>query len=169
MTIQNGVLACIYARKMYSGHQSNFCFYVDITTMERVNSNAVTYCSHSFDQAVIATSDGGYLYANHGDAYGRCFKIDYVDENRQTDYKCEPFHFREGANRDHGYNETYAQLGGIVENTNGYILCGSSEKTLSYDNAPTNKEYCGHSEARNLFVQVLKRIFIIMKVQINMC
>lgn len=159
MTIQNGVLACIYARKMYSGHQSNFCFYVDITTMERVNSNAVTYCSHSFDQAVIATSDGGYLYANHGDAYGRCFKIDCVDENRQTDYKCEPFHFREGANRDHGYNETYAQLGGIVENTNGYILCGSSEKTLSYDNAPTNKEYCGHSEARNLFVQVLKKDF----------
>lgn len=159
MTIQNGVLACIYARKMYNGHQSDFCFYVDTDSMKRLDSNAVTYCSHSFDQAALATSDGGFLYVNHGDAYGRAFVVDYVNDERQWDRGIESFHFREGTNRSYGYNETYAQLGGIAETDNGYVLCGSSEKTLSYDNAPTSGSYCGHSEARNLFVQVLKKDF----------
>lgn len=161
----NGVICCNYARKMYSGHQSNFVFFVNTETMERLyENNNVPYCSHSFDQDVIATSDGGYLVANHGDANDRGFeiaKINYkTDEKTSISYqeKCI-FHFREGANRDHGYNETYAQLGGLCETDNTYVLCGSSEKTLSFDTAPTNQAYCGHSEARDLFVQILKKDF----------
>lgn len=159
MAIQDGVLSCIYAREMYNGHQSNYCFYVDIAAMSKLDSEAVTYCSHSFDQDVIATSDGGYLYANQGDASGRAFMIDYVNGYRWYDLSSESFHFREGPNRDHGYNETFAQLGGLAETGTGYILCGSSEKTLSLDNAPTGGTHYGHGEARNLFVQVLKKDF----------
>lgn len=158
MSIQSGVISCIYARKMYNDIQSNYCFYVDCDNMTRLSSDAVTYCSNSFDQAVLATSDGGYLYANHGNSEDRAFKIDYVDTTRNTDVSRDIFHFREGSNTSNGDIETYAQLGNIAEGDNGYFFCGSSEKTLSRDNAPTT-EYLGHNEARNLFVQVLKKDF----------
>lgn len=159
MDIQSGILACSYAREMYSGHQSNFVFYINTNTMERVQYSAIPYCSHSFDQAVIATSDGGYLFANHGDAYSRGFQIDKVNYAGKMQGEEVTFHFREGSDRGSGYNETYAQLGGLAETSIGYVLCGSSEKTLSYDVAPTNGSYCGHGESRNLFVQVLKKDF----------
>ena len=74
-------------------------------------------------------------------------------------YDIDNFHFREGADRSYGYNETYAQLGGIGETRNAYVFCGSSERTLSLATAPTGGAYCGHSEARDLFVQFLKKDF----------
>ncbi len=158
MTINNGVLAVNYARNMYSGHQSNYIIYVDCSTMTKL-SGANAYCSHSFDQRIITLSDGGYLALNHGDAYSRGFMITKIAPNRNELGEATNFHFREGANRDHGYNETYAQLGGIAETDNAYVFCGSSERTLSVETAPTNQDYCGYSEARDLFIQILKKDF----------
>ncbi len=163
LAISNGVLACNYARTMYSGHQSNFVFYVNCETMERVLVNAffktVPYCSHSFDQRVVSTSDGGFLIANHGDAFSRSFLISKVSNNLRIEGEVKNFHFREGADRSYGYNETYAQLGNIVETDKAYVFCASSERTLSLDVAPTGGGYSGHSEARDLFVQFLKKDF----------
>lgn len=161
ISIQEGILVCSYARQMYSKHQSNHVLYVDINQMKKL-STAPSYTSHSFDQRVIATQDGSYLFADHGDAYGRGFNITKISASSNDIWSNEElvsFHFREGSNRDYGYNETYAQLGGIAECSTGYVLVGSSEKTLSLEVAPTNKEYCGHSEARNLFLQILKKDF----------
>ena len=62
------------------------------------------------------------------------------------------FHFREGANRDHGYNETFAQLGGIAEINNNLIFVASSERELSA--IPKETGYLGHDVARDLFMQV---------------
>lgn len=157
LAIQNGVLVCNHAREMYSGHQSNFVYYVDTSTMERIDAVS-PYCSHSFDQDVIATSDGGYLFANHGDASKRGFNITKVNASKRISGDDITFHFREGAERSSGYNETFAQLGGIVETSSSYVLCGASEKTLSLKPGPT-KTYCGHNESRDLFVQVLKKDF----------
>jgi len=100
---------------------------------------------------------------NQGDAFKRSFVISKINQNRQVSGELENFHFREGANRDHGYNETYAQIGGVAETGNAFVFCGSSEKTLSLDTAPTNGQYYGHSEARNLFVQILKKDFYTYK------
>lgn len=161
VTINNGILACNYGREMYSGHQSNFVIYVDCSTMKRITVTGygmVPYCSHSFDQRVITLSNGNFLMADQGDAYPRGFQVSLANTSGCT-AEFTSFHFREGSNRDYGYNETYAQLGGIAETTNGYVLCGSSERTLSLANAPTNQYYCGHSEARDLFVQILKKDF----------
>jgi hypothetical protein len=72
MAINNGVLACNFAREMYSAHQSNFAFYVNCDTMERMGGY-YPYVSHSFNQDCVATSDGGFLMANHGDSYPRSF------------------------------------------------------------------------------------------------
>ncbi len=156
LALNNGILACNFAREMYSGHQSNMVFYADTQTMQRVSGQG-TYCSHSFDQDCIATSDGGFLMANHGDAYPRSFVVTKVNSDRTRSYDIDTFHFREGTNRDHGYNETYTQLGGLAETENAYILCAASERTLSLDTAPTKEMYCSYSEARDLFVQILKK------------
>ena len=158
MAINNGILACNYAREMYSGHQSNHVIYLSCDSLERLDGS-YPYCSHSFDQDCIATSDGGFLMTNHGDAHSRGFVVSKISGNRYAQGSTLTFHFREGSNRDHGYNETYAQLGGIVETQNSYVLCASSEKTLSLDTAPTKDSYCSYSEARNLFVQILKKDF----------
>lgn len=160
LAINNGILACNYAREMYSGHQSNYVFYVDCGTMKRImpDFDIVPYVSHSFDQRTIPTSDGGFVMLNHGDAYYRGFSISKIGSDLKAYENFFSFHFREGSNRSHGYNETYAQLGGIAETDNAYVFCGSSERTLSLALAPT-QYYCGHNEARDLFVQILKKNF----------
>ncbi len=158
MAINNGILACNFAREMYCEHQSNYVFYIDCSNMTRVYE-PVPYCSHSFSQDCIATSDGGFLMANHGDAYSRGFLVSKIDCESDARYDKYTFHFREGTNRDFGYNETYAQLGGLTETENTYVLCASSERTLSLDVAPTKDYYCSYSEARDLFVQILKKDF----------
>lgn len=114
--VKNNILVCNYARKMYSGHQSNCVLYLDTRTMTRLNDNYAVYCSHSFNQDVIITSEGGYLFANQGDAYSRGFMIDKVTSNRNRGFSDVIFHFREGAKRDYGYNETYAEMGGAHRN-----------------------------------------------------
>ena len=80
LAINNGILACNYAREMYSGHQSNYVFYVDCNTMKRImpDFDIVPYVSHSFDQRTIPTSDGGFVMLNHGDAYDRGFSISKI-------------------------------------------------------------------------------------------
>lgn len=158
VTVNNGVLACNYARTMYNGHQSNHVVYVRTDNMARLDGME-PYCSHSFDERVIPLSDNGFLMANQGDAYSRSFNVTYVVPDRSNMYGVWNFHFREGSNRSHGYNETYAQMGCIAETANGFVFCGSSERTLSLSTAPTNTSYCGHSEARDLFIQVLKKDF----------
>ena len=162
IALNGNILACNYAREMYNGHQSNHVIFVNIDTMTKVNQ-AGCYASHSFDQRVIVTGSGDYLFANQGDAYPRGFQIS-LSRKGNTDIwdtiDYVPFHFREGSNRAYGYNETYAQLGGIAEIDTGYVLAGASEKTLSLDTAPTSRMYCGYSEARNLFIQIINKNFM---------
>ena len=152
MAINNGILSCNFAREMYNGHQSNMVFYLNCETM-KVISGVKPYCSHSFDQSCIATSDGGFLLANQGDAYPRGFLIDKVDSQLKESKSITTFNFREGTNRPYGYNETFAQLGGVAETENGYVLCAASERTLSLSVKKNN------NESRDLFVQILKKDF----------
>lgn len=159
LDLQNGILACNYGRKMYNGHQSDFVFFVDTRDMSRANTtSSPVYCSHSFDQATLATSDGGYMFVNHGDAYNRGFQLAKVSSMGTAISDFYSFHFREGANRSYGYNETFAQLGGLIETHNAYVLCGASNKTFSYELA-SSTGYYGFNEPRDLFIQVVKKDF----------
>lgn len=157
----NGMLACNYAQIMYSGHQSNHVVYVDTATMQKVNTARV-YTSHSWDQRVIWTKDGSFLFADQGDAHERGFNITKLYKDNAGTYQAKkivPFHFREGTDWKSGYNTTFAQLGGIAECGTGYVLAASSEKTLSLDATPGDHESYVWNEARNLFVQILKKDF----------
>ncbi len=149
----SGVLVCRYGRVMYNGHQSSHTLYVDTATMTKLNYVS-PYTSHSFNQKVIATSDGGYLFAERGDAYDRGIVISKITNNTKDVWSVPsfvPFHFRNG----YIYQTTYATIAGIAECTNGYAIVGASEKTLSYDKAK-DAEY---NESRNIFMQVIKKNF----------
>lgn len=130
--ICNGVLVCSYARKMYSGHQSNDVIAVNISDMS-VNNNYSNYTSHSFDQRVLATSNNKVIFANLGDAYPRGFT---VGEGTET-----YFHFYGTL----GDNHTRATLGNVCEMSSGILYSGSAPKSLSSKSK---------SEAINLFVQL---------------
>ena len=158
LTINNGVLAIHYAGEMYSRGQENGILYVDMDTLE-LRSGYQAVSSHSHDQRIISSSDGGFLAVSQGDAYDRGFLIDKINSSLQKDGAIWNFHFREGTDECDGHCKTYAQLGGIVETQNAYVFCGSSEKPLSLEYAPFNAENYVHHGAKNLFVQVLKKDF----------
>ncbi len=154
--VKNGTLVCTYAREMYSGHQSNHVVWVKTSDMTRLNYQE-PYTSHSFDQQVVAVSNG-FLFADHGDAHNRGFNISRVSSDGATMKMMIPFHFREGANRAYGYNETYARLGSVTEVSAGFVLAATSERKLSLATAPANHDG-GHFDPRDLFLQVFDKDF----------
>ena len=158
LLVKDDLLVCNYARVMYNGHQSNNVLYVDTNIMEKVDRSPC-YTSHTFDQQVISTTDGGFLFADQGDAFGRAFVVHKLVKGNSSWRMggMETFHFREGGNA--GYQNTFSQLGGICELPSSYILVGASERTLSLDLAPADKLYGGYNEARDLFIQYLKKDF----------
>jgi len=147
-----GVLACNYARMMFSEHQSNFIFYVNTETLNRIKRGSVPYTSHSFNQRIIALSNNTFLSMDQGDGAPRSFHAG-ISGNVSGEYKkiaeYEVFHFREGTNRDHGYNRTFAQMGSAVAIDGGAAFCATSERTLSLEAASAN-----HNEARDVFAQI---------------
>lgn len=164
MAVNDGILAVNYAREMYNGHQSNMMIYLNCEDLKRVYADTA-YTSHSFDQRIYPSGSSGFIVLNQGDAYYRGFHITKVSEffdDPQNWFTPEDsfytFHFREGANRSYGYNETFAQLGGFAEMKEGCVFAGSSERTLSIAPAPSSG-YLGHNEARDLFVQILRPDF----------
>lgn len=147
----DGVLVCRFGRTMYNGHQSSHALYVDTKTMTKLIYK-VPYTSHSLEQKVIATSDGGYLMADRGDAFDRGIIVSKVNKyTLDENISFNSFHFRNG----YIYQTTYASIAGLAECTNGYALAGVSEKTLSYDIA-SNPVF---NESRNLFLQVISKNF----------
>lgn len=153
---QDGVLFAHFARKMFVhtdglNHQASQNVFLDATSMKPLK-RPQPYVSHSFNQFLLKTKQGGVLFADQGDAYGRGFDIHYLEHETLINFI--PFHFREGENWDYGYNKTFAQLGGLAEGSNGYALLGTSEKTLS---AAPAKSY--RNESRNLFMQFFRTDF----------
>ena len=63
------------------------------------------------------------------------------------------FHFTEANGTNYGmmYNYTFAELGGIAETDNYFVLVGNSEKKLSLDT------YQRSSDRENVFIQIMKK------------
>lgn len=145
VVIADGILMCNYAREMYNGHQSNNVVAVHISDMSPAlnYTNPVPYTSHSFDQRVIYYKKAKtFVFADHGDAYPRGFAVSTFSN------ALEPFHFYLRNNTNYNMyvvNETFAQLGGIAETSQGLALVGASAKTLGA---------AAESETLNLFIQI---------------
>jgi hypothetical protein len=153
MAISNNIIAAHFGRVMFKAgdglnHQSSTVVYADIDSMKPV-SLPIPYASHSFDQQIIATTDGGFALVDKGDAYPRGFELSKISEGRSDSF--EAFHFAETST----YQNTRAHLGGIAENSYAYILSGSAVKTLTYDPIPGDKLM-----AKDVFVQSIKKNFM---------
>jgi len=166
--IHDGVLMVNYARLMYNGHQSNNVIAVNIEDMSPYEFESVLwdssipdipYVSHSFNQSVIYSEIAGdFIFANHGDAFGRGFIVEKLKKDMYVDYEkwtyaykypqLNIFHFylQPNANYDmYIVNKTFAQLGGLAETSKGVVLVGASAKSIG-EAAKTEKQ--------NLFVQI---------------
>lgn len=135
IAINNGILAVNYAREMYSGHQSNSVFAVNISDMKKVDLGSI-YNSHSFAQRAIPFKDG-FAFASEGDCYNRAFTVTISDPSTQSLLDADVFHFwvRENALNDwdmYALNDNFARMGGLANvNDELVALVGTSAKSLS--------------------------------------
>lgn len=161
----NGVMAVYYGREMYSGHQGSHALMIHYEDMSKASEYEIPYASHSFDQKVIPTADGAFLFADLGDAFDRGICITKAAPGEEK-AEAVPFHFAQSST--HHYNYIFAELGGIADVGIGYLIAGSSEETLATQ-LPTQEayirlnattySYAYYNDARNLYVQVLKTDF----------
>ncbi|GMK42376.1 hypothetical protein PCCS19_54350 [Paenibacillus sp. CCS19] len=150
----NGLLVAYFGRVMFQSedglnHQSSTALYVDTDNMKQV-ARAIPYSSHSFDQDVAFDGDT-IVFAERGDYYDRGFTISKVTQGSDYAQNVTPFWFKFGAAI---YQQTFSELGGIGVADDGYVLVGTSERTMSAEMAQTN-----HNESRNLFLQLVAKNF----------
>lgn len=150
---EDGLIACFFGRQMFNSHQSSMMFFIDAETMEYVSNRYYTtdenvakftepgsyYVSHSFAQRVVATSDGGFIMVDSGDAglKGATRGINvskiYAEGDILKLRTSKMVHYSEGRTGSHGYNCTYSSIGNIIELSDGYMYVGSMQPTLSLE------------------------------------
>ncbi len=142
VAFQGNTLVCSYAKQMNNVHQSNDVFCINIKNMKE-NTKYDNSASHSFDQRVLALTNGDVLFANLGDGHPRGF---YLSESGAVhSWGTVPFHFYGGI----GYNYTNARLGGIGETPAGIALVGSSAVSMT-------KKF--EREKQQLFIQIVSPV-----------
>jgi len=131
LELSDSMLAVYFAREMYSGHQASYGFVLDKDTLERIDRGAATnanttgrisempYSSHSMNQFILPI-EGGFIFADHGDAYPRNFTFARFI-NASATKRLHAFRFPGGS----GVNATYAQMGGVAKTSTGYIFAGT--------------------------------------------
>jgi hypothetical protein len=148
LAVNGNLLTVNYARQMYSGHQSNSVFTINIDTMKKV-TNGTMYNSHSFAQRAIAYGDN-FLYASEGDCYSRAFTITKGSTDGYTS-SSDIFHF--WVKKDtltnwdmYTLNDNFAHMGGIASTGSGSAaLVATSAKSLNKKAATQNEQ---------LFIQI---------------
>ncbi len=152
MVISGSILTMYYGHQLFMmpdglNHQTSAVLYVNTDTMERVFLPE-PYSSHSSAQRVIATSDGGFLFADDADANPRGFAINKLLNGELSSFTS--FRFRQFD----PYQTTNSALGGLAEIAPGYLLVGASERTLSSATVrPSQKA------SRDLFIQIIDKDF----------
>jgi len=136
LELSGSMLAVYFAREMFSGHQASFGFVLDKDTFTRIDIGAVTnpsngkslempYVSHSFNQFILPV-EGGFVFADHGDAYPRCFSFSHFQKTGNL-IRLQAFSFPGQV----GQNATYAEMGGLAKASKGYIFTGAYGKDIN--------------------------------------
>ncbi len=149
LAINGDILTVHYARKMYSGHQSNSVFTINTETLEKVDVGSI-YQSHCFSQRVVPYQNG-FVYAGEGDCYNRAFTITVADAISGKNIESDVFHFWVEENTLSNWdmytlNNNFAHMGGlaIVDGTN-VVLAGTSVKVLNAE---------AKNQSEQLFIQI---------------
>ena len=137
LELSGSMLAVYFSREMFDGHQASYGFVLDKDTFERVDTGAATnanrtgsisqmpYVSHSFNQFILPI-EGGFVFADHGDAYPRSFTFARFLRGYQS-RRVHAFVFPGSL----GANPTYAGMGGLAKTQNGYIFAGTYGRILN--------------------------------------
>jgi hypothetical protein len=141
LELSGSMLAVYFAREMFNGHQASYGFVLDKATFDRVDRGAATnaelvgantqmpYVSHSFNQFIVPI-DGGFVFADHGDAYPRSFTFAEFRPGANTK-RLHAFKFPGST----GANATYAEMGGLAKTQAGYIFAATYGQNV---NTPRN-------------------------------
>ena len=153
------MLYVFYSREMYNGHQSNNIVGLNIDSMQPFDYNRryeevgiFPYVSHSFGNDIIWSNVANNVVAiSHGDGSPRGF---IFTTPGSADYIFN-FYLQANANGDMSIvNKTFAQMGGIIETSKGFVFVGASAKTLGEE---------AKNEVQNLFVQVINKDVVNLK------
>lgn len=135
----------------YSGHQSNFTFMVDSTSMELLQGNPPMggYVSHSFNQ-YVKIDNNHVVSADHGDAYPRAIVVYsyYTDINEDKFCYGYPFSIE---------YDVLPISGEIGDNTTGATLGGFEVTGSSYIVAGTSIEQGGNSSVKNVYFGIVNK------------
>lgn len=174
LTIKDDVLCCLTVTYIYDNHNASAIAFFDTETLNHLSDyhaeyfgreneqkyvDAVLslYVGHSFDQRVLATENGDYVFLERGDASPRGIVLTKLTYNEEKDafdrFRYVPFHFREPMDGTWGYNNTYASCGNLIELSDGYLYIGSAEKTLERNLGDKI------NEGWNIYVQKFKKDF----------
>jgi len=147
--ISGNMIAVHFARLMFQSgdglnHQASYGFVLNLDTFEEITrGTAMVYVSHSFNQFILPI-DGGFVLADHGDAHPRAFNFTKtsfaLSANR---YTVSAFEFI----GETGQNATFAQMGGLVKTSDGFIFAGTYER-----DRVTAQAIAGAARSRNLFI-----------------
>lgn len=145
-----GMLYIHTSHEMYKSgdgknHQANMSIVVRQSDMRVTSTDCelgyyVQSVSHSFNQFILVDLSGNLVTADHGDAIPRAIRLSCLygaagkEEPQPNDSaylaRVDTPNFRGTS----GQNETYAQLGGLAETSNGYLISyGQKDTTGAWD------------------------------------
>ena len=154
IAINGDYIAVNYARKMYSGHQSNTVLMLLKEDLSPADFGHSVYNSHSFGQRAVPF-DTGFVFASEGDCFNRAFTLDFVfseSNSYSVPRSFDIFHFWVRKNTYNDWdmftlNENFASLGDVCSLGGGRVsFVAASAKALNSDAASQN---------RQIFIQIL--------------
>jgi hypothetical protein len=123
LELSGDFIAVYFAREMFvardgKNHQASYGFVVHKDTLERQSGFKMPSAGHSFNQFILPV-DGGFVFADHGDAGPRSFTFSKVQNGAAK--RLNAFTF----SGVRGQNATYAEMGGLAKTQGGYIFAGT--------------------------------------------
>jgi len=137
LELSDNILAVYFSRGRFDGHQASYGFVLDKDTFERIDkgncyyytngtypdgNNLLPFTGHSFNQFILPIKNG-FVFADHGDGYPRCFTFGKFQNGSGTK-RLKAFNFPGSI----GQNATYAEMGGLAKTPIGYIFTGAYGK-----------------------------------------
>lgn len=151
MDVYKNYLLIRTGRVMYSGHQANITFQLDMNTMKITDSYvgesnlSAGYVSHSFNQ-FIKVEDGHIVAVDHGDAFPRSIVLTKYNtdlSNGRFSGRCSSADILKFAGTMMSGNATGGSAGGFEISGSSYLVAGNS---VVQDNRSLSRK------TRNVFV-----------------
>jgi hypothetical protein len=129
LEISGDFIAVYFAREMFvardgKNHQASYGFVLNKDTLERQSGFKMPSAGHSFNQFILPV-DGGFIFADHGDAEPRSFTFSKVQNGAAK--RLNAFTFA----GTRGRNATYAEMGGLAKTSTGYMFAGTYGRTAN--------------------------------------